>query len=49
MSDFISEVAFWPFWLMLPGPRAQLLDQSISLFSLEIRLESESFEALIDF
>jgi len=31
-------------------PRAELLDGSISLkFSLEIRLESESFETLINF
>jgi len=31
-------------------PRAQLLSQSVSLkFSLETRLESESFEPLIDF
>ena len=31
-------------------PRAQLLRQSVSLkFSLETRLESESFETLIDF
>jgi len=31
-------------------PRAQLLGQSVSLkFSLETRLESESFEPLIDF
>jgi len=32
------------------GPRAQPLGQSVSLkFSLETRLESESFEPLIDF
>ena len=31
-------------------PRAQLLGESVSLkFSLESRLESESFEPLIDF
>ena len=31
-------------------PRAQLLGQSVSLkFSLDTRLESESFEPLIDF
>ena len=41
----ISEVVFGPFWLMLPG-----LGQSILLkFSLQTRLESESFEPLIDF
>jgi len=49
VSDVISEVDFWPFWLMLPG-LAQPLDGSISLkFSLETRLESESFEPLINF
>ena len=48
VSDVISEVGFWPIWLMLPGLGAQLLDQSISLkLSLETRLES--FEPLIDF
>jgi len=41
VSDIISEVGFWP--------RAQLLDGSISLkFSLKTRLESESYEPLID-
>jgi len=44
----VSEVVFGPFWLMLPG-LAQLLRQSIALkFSLETRLQSESFEPLID-
>ena len=48
MSDVISEVVLASFWLMLP--RAQPLGQSVSLkFSLETRLESESFEPLIDF
>ena len=47
MSDVISEVVFGSVWLMLPGLR---LGQSILLkFSLETRLESESFEPLIDF
>ena len=40
MTDVISEVVLGPFWFMLP----------VSLkFSLETRLESESFEPLIDF
>ena len=49
--DVISEVVLGSFWLMLPGlGRAQPLGQSVSLkFSLETRLESESFEPLIDF
>ena len=46
MSDVISEVVLWPFWLMLPG----LGPTSISLkFLLEANLESTSFEPLIDF
>ena len=50
MSDVISEVVLGSFWLMLPGPGRQPLGGSISLkFSLETRLESESFEPLIDF
>jgi len=45
----MSEVVFGPFWLVT-WPRAQPLGQSISQkFSLETRLESESFEPLIDF
>jgi len=50
VSDVIS-VVLGSFWLMLPGlGRAQLLGQSVSLkFSLETRLESDSFEPLIDF
>jgi len=44
MSDVISELGFWPFWLRLPdeGP-------ILPKFSLETRLESESFEPMIDF
>jgi len=50
VSDIISEVVFGPFWLMFAWPKAQLLGQSVSLkFSLETKLESESFEPLIDF
>ena len=50
MNDVISEVVFRPFSLMLPGPRRLSLGGSILLkFSLETRLESESFEPLIDF
>ena len=50
MTDVISEVVLGSFWLMLPQPRAQPLGQSVLLkFSLETRLESESFEPLIDF
>ena len=51
MSDVISEALFGPFWLMLPdlGPNRKT-NQSISpKFSLETRLESESFEPLINF
>ena len=50
ISDIISGVCFWPFWLKLPGPGPKLLDGSISLkFLLETRLESKSFEPLIGF
>ena len=50
MSDVISGVGFWPFWLRLPGPGANFQKVSISLkFLLETRLESESFEPLISF
>jgi len=56
VSDVISEVVFGSFWLMFPGLQlqrntfAQPLGRSVSLkFSLETRLESESFEPLIDF
>ena len=42
--------SFWDFLPHVTWPRAQPLGQSISLkFSLETRLESESFEPLIDF
>jgi len=41
---------FLAIWAHVTWPRAQLLDGSILLkFSLEPRLESESFDALIDF
>ena len=47
MSDVIS--SFWAIFAHVTWPRAQLLGQSISLkFSLETRLESESFEPLIN-
>ena len=52
MSDVnvISEVVFGPFWHMLPGLGPNRLGQSISLkFSLKTKLESKSFELLIDF
>ena len=42
--------SFWVILAHIAWPRAQLLGQSILLkFSLETRLESESFEPLIDF
>ena len=42
--------SFWVILAHVTWPRAQLLGQSISLkFSLETRLESKSFEPLIDF
>ena len=48
--EVVATVGFSPFWLMLPGLRAQLLDQSILLnFSLETRIEPKYFEPLIDF
>jgi len=59
VSDVISEVGLWPFCIVLHNvfilvhvtwPRAQPLGQSILLkFSLKTRLESKSFEPLIDF
>jgi len=50
VSDVISEVVLGSFWLYVAWPRAQLLGQSVSLkFSLETKLESESFEPFIDF
>jgi len=52
VTDVISEVVLGSFWLMFPGlwPKAQSLGQSVTLkFSLETRLESKSFEPLIDF
>ena len=50
MSDVISKVGLWPFWLNVSWPRAQLLDGSILLkLSLETRLESEFLEPLMDF
>jgi len=49
VTDVISKVVLGSFWL-IAWPRAQLLGQSVSLkFSLETRLESESFEPLINF
>jgi len=49
VTDVISEVVLGSFWLAT-WSRAQPLDQSVSLkFSFETRLESESFEPLIDF
>jgi len=49
MTDVISEVVLG-FLAHVAWPRAQPLGQSVSLkFSLETRLESESFEPLIDF
>ena len=50
MTDVISEVVLGSFWLMLPGLGRQPLGLSVSLkFSLETRLESESFKPLINF
>jgi len=41
---------FWVILAHVAWPRAQLLGLSVSLkFSLETRLESESFDTLIDF
>ena len=50
VSDVISEVVFGAILAHVTWPRTQPLGQSISLkFLLETRLESESFEPLIDF
>jgi len=50
MSDVISEIVFVGHLTHFAQPRAQPLGQSISLkFSLETRLESDSFEPLINF
>ena len=50
MTDIISKVVLGSFWAHVAWPRAQLLGQSVTLkFSLETRLESKSFEPLIDF
>ena len=50
LTDVTSEVVLGSFWLIFAWPGAQPLGQSVSLkFSLETRLESESFEPLIDF
>ena len=49
VSDVISEGLFGPPWPTLPGPGCQPLGGSISLkFSLETRLQSESFDTLDD-
>ena len=44
MSDVVTEVVFGPFWLMLPG-----LGPTARPKYFAARLESESFEPLIDF
>jgi len=55
VSDVISEVLFWPFWLMLPGLGPNRLAKVFHRlakylkFSLETRPRSESFEPLINF
>jgi len=50
VTDVISEVVLGSFWVRFPGVGPHRLGQSVSLkFSLETRLESESFEPLIDF
>ena len=50
MSDIISGGLLRVILAHVTWPRAQPLSQSVSLkFSLETRLESESFEPLIDF
>ena len=46
MSDVISEVVFGSFWFMLLGLAPNLYPK---YFALETRLESKSFEPLIDF
>jgi len=49
MSDVVSGGLFFPPWPTSPGPGRQPLDDSISLkFSLETRLQSESFDTLDD-
>jgi len=49
VTDVISEVVLGSFWLMLPGLGPNQLGLSVSLkFSLETRLEFESFEPLTD-
>ena len=50
VTDVISKVVLGSFWLTLPGLGPNCLAKSVSLkFSLETRLESESFEPLIHF
>jgi len=50
VSDVISEVVLGVILAHVTWPRAQPLGQSVSLkFPLETRLESETFEPLIDF
>ena len=50
MTDVINEVVFGVILAHVAWLRAQPLGQNVSLkFSLESRLESESFEPLIDF
>ena len=50
MTNVISEVVLFFFLAHVAWPRAQQLGQCVSLkFSLETRLESESFEPLIVF
>jgi len=50
LSDIISEIVFFAILAHAACPRAQPLDGSIFLkFPLETRLESTSFDTLIDF
>ena len=49
MSDIITEIGFWPFWLMLLGLGPNARWKYFAEVLLETRLESESFEPLIDF
>jgi len=49
VTDVISEVVSGLFWLMLPGLGPTARPNCSLKFSLETRLESESFEPLIDF
>jgi len=50
VSHVINGIGFWPFWLRLPNPGPKPPDESSSFnFLLEPRLESESFEPLINF